>query len=376
MKLIKRLLTQTQGYTLVELLISITIFAIGIVPLYQILVSGAMMQNVAEETYEATLHGQALLQSVKKQIEKDVGEEYRYSRGIPASNIKPWLDPDITSLDPSLTNFLEIEPDNVGREFNEKYNLGDFLYEVHIWTMKNGEPVDKAISFTAYEDPMLIPIFDESNTTDFTRVEIHEMVRKYFVNRESSLWTELGLKKPVGIGEIAYDREEIIKIRAIGIDGENMTIDPIEGYGSLHNNTKLIYESHEEVLDGERVITHEVIIEDGQDKLGIEDIVQLSIDLTTFQSGINSKIIRVENRTKATVVIPVYNEKNLAGIKMYPIQTNEQGNIVVETRPKLEPSKNFIIGIIVKDANNVGFGEKNKVLSKIVDVYSYDYNKQ
>jgi len=367
LELIRKYLKNTQGFTLVEVLLALTIFAIGIIPIYQMIVSSAKVQNVAEETYQATLHSQALLQDVNNQIEIDVGEAYEVSRQLSSKVIEPWLDPTGGDIDSSLVNFLKIAED----EFNEKYDTENYLYEVHIWPMENGKPVTDAISFIAYKGGVTIPGFTAENTSNFTQVEIKDLIEQYFQDNNALIWAGLGEVKPIGIGEVKYKAHDAIEVTARGIEGYNIVVEDIAGEGFLGKNIKLIYKCHD---DG-GPITHELIVGDMIGSVA-GDIIQLSVDLTTFPSGIRSKIIRIENRTSATLVVSAYNEKNEADIQIYPIQQAKEGRIIVEERAKLEPFKNFIVGIIVKDANNITFGEPNKVLGKIVDIYSFDYNKQ
>lgn len=379
MKSIKKHLKDTHAYTLVEVLLALSIFSIGIVPIYQIIINGAKLQNLAEETYEATLYSQALLQEVKGQIEIDVEEAYKESRkGKSLPFGKPWLNGG--STDTSLIKFLAIEPGSIDKEFNEKYNLDNYLYEVHIWDMDGRDPLDdrisfkgnNAISFIAYKDSVVLaPMFTKENTYDFTHIVIEPEIEKYFLNYDSLVWSSLGNTKPIAIGEITHKAPEGLEVKAMGIQGDNVTIKDIIGCDFLSNDIKLTYK----LPTASNSSTHELIVE----RTGLAHlvgVVQLSIDLTTFPEDVSSKIIRIENRTEATIVIPIYNEKNIAGIEIYPIQENENGRIVVEERAKLAPLRNFVVGIVVRDANNITFGEDNKVLSKIVDVYSFDYNKQ
>lgn len=376
MKLIKKLLKKTHGYTLAELLLVITIFAIGVVPVYKMVINATKVQKAAQETYEATLYAQNLLQAVKKQIESDITEEYKFSRGDSTISIKDWLNPSATSVDSSLTNFLGIGGGSE-EDFNKKYNTDSFLYEVHIWPMVDGKPKDTAILLTAYKDSSLILESDSiSNPLGFTKVEIADLIKQHFYQKDTLLWTDLGDKKPIAIGEITYDEANEIKIRGAGFQGSNITINPVSGYSSLSNNTKLTYSRYKESLPIIDAITHKIVIDENLGISSTTDIIQIAIDLTKFPDTSKTRVIRIENNTKATVVTPVYDEKNLANIQIYPIQQALDGNIIVENRNKLEPNKNLIIGVIVRDAFNSTFGEKNKILSKIVDIYSYDYSKQ
>lgn len=376
MKLIKKLLKKTHGYTLAELLLVITIFAIGVVPVYKMVINATKVQKAAQETYEATLYAQNLLQAVKKQIESDITEEYKFSRGDSTISIKDWLNPSATSVDSSLTNFLGIGGGSE-EDFNKKYNTDSFLYEVHIWPMVDGKPKDTAILLTAYKDSSLILESDSiSNPLGFTKVEIADLIKQHFYQKDTLLWTDLGDKKPIAIGELTYDEANEIKIRGAGFQGSNITINPVSGYSSLSNNTKLTYSRYKESLPIIDAITHKIVIDENLGISSTTDIIQIAIDLTKFPDTSKTRVIRIENNTKATVVTPVYDEKNLANIQIYPIQQALDGNIIVENRNKLEPNKNFIIGVIVRDAFNSTFGEKNKILSKIVDIYSYDYSKQ
>lgn len=376
MKLIKKLLKKTHGYTLAELLLVITIFAIGVVPVYKMVINATKVQKAAQETYEATLYAQNLLQAVKKQIESDITEEYKFSRGDSTISIRDWLNPSATSVDSSLTNFLGIGGGSE-EDFNKKYNTDSFLYEVHIWPMVDGKPKDTAILLTAYKDSSLILESDSiSNPLGFTKVEIADLIKQHFYQKDTLLWTDLGDKKPIAIGELTYDEANEIKIRGAGFQGSNITINPVSGYSSLSNNTKLTYSRYKESLPIIDAITHKIVIDENLGISSPTDIIQIAIDLTKFPDTSKTRVIRIENNTKATVVTPVYDEKNLANIQIYPIQQALDGNIIVENRNKLEPNKNFIIGVIVRDAFNSTFGEKNKILSKIVDIYSYDYSKQ
>jgi len=377
LNLIRRLLKETVGYSLAELLLVITIFAIGIVPLYKMVISTGKVQKSAEETYEATLQAQSLLQAVRKQVDEDVKNEYEFSRGVTPLNAKDWMNPSISHPVYSILDFLGVMDPASITAFNEKYNTDNLLYEVHIWHMLDGNSTDPPISLTAYIDPSLVPDFSVVDPSSFIKVEIQDAIKEHFLQKESLMWTALGGITPKAIGEITYQGIDTIKIRGNGIEGNNITIDSINTYTNLNKSIELTYKSGSEIDSNtsEMLITHQFII-DEKVALNNADIIQLSIDLTTFPSDAKTKIIRVENKTKATVVLPVYNEKNPANIEIYPIQHENTGNIIVESRNKLEPSKNFIIGIIVKDAYNSTFGDENKILSKIVDVYSYDYNKQ
>lgn len=378
MKKLKRLLKETAGYTLAELLLVIAIFAIGIVPIYQIVISTGKVQKSAEETYEATLQAQALLQNIRKQIDTDVKNEYDASRGKAVLDEKDWMKLSPTSGVYSVFDFLGIDqasnPDGF-KGFNKKFNTEHLLYEVYIWKMVGGKPTDPIALFST-EDPKNHPFkakfVDPINPADlsvFTKIEIEAAVEECFSQKESIMWTESGSGKLVAIGEITGGDLDEIKIRANGIKGDSAAIDSINSYKSLEDRTKLTYTKETD--------THRLVIEDNKPSSLLEEneIIQLSIDLTRFKAGTARKIIRIENKTKATVVLPVYDENNPGGIKIYPIQEHDEGNIIVESRNKLEPSKNFVIGIIVRDFYNSTFGDENKILSKIVDVYSFDYNK-
>jgi len=374
---IRKLLKETVGYSLAELLLAITIFTIGIVPLYKMAISTGKVQKSAEETYEATLQAQGLLQAVRKQVEEDVKNEYEFSRGIATLNAKDWMNPGIFHPVYSIVDFLEIMDPASIIAFNENYSVDNLLYEVNIWHMLDGSPTEPPISLISYIDSSLAADLSVVDPSSFLRIEIEDAMKEHFLQKSSLLWTALGNVTPKAIGEITYQGIDTIKIKGNGIEGKNIAIDSIDRYTELSKDIELSYKSDSEIDSdtGGMLITHQLVI-DEEMPLNNADIIQLSIDLTTFPSDARTKIIRVENKTKATVVLPVYNEKNSANIEIYPIQRKDTGNIIIESRNKLEPSKNFIIGVIVKDAYNSTFGDKNKILSKIVDVYSYDYNKQ
>lgn len=374
-KLLKKFFVETKGFSLAELLLVITLFGISVVPIYKMVISSVKVQKSAEETYEATLNAQNLLQMVQNQIEKDIKQEYEIKRGILSETKKKWLEPGATDIDPLLIQFLEIEP-RQEEEFNKRYQTDNFLYEVHIWPMMDGKPEDTPISFTAYKDSSLL-VESESihNPSNFTKIEIDDAIKKHFSQKESLLWTDLGGKKPIGIAEITHAPIGEIEIKSAGMKGHNITLLPIDGYSSLGENVKLSYARYDESIPIVGAITHQLVIEDISG-ISSSEIIQLSVDLTTYPSTVKTRVIRIENKTQATLVVPVYSEKNLADIEIYPIQYESMGNIVVEKRNKLEPSKNFVIGVIVRDGSNSTFGDKNKILSKVVDVYSCNYNKQ
>lgn len=378
--MIKRFLKKTDGYTLVVLLFVITIFSIVIIPIYKMIIMGAKVQKTAEKTYEATFQAQSLLEGVKKQIEKDVGMEYAHRRGLTSLDLNPWMMSDITHPVYSIPAFLGINDEAGLIGFNKKYSTSTFLYELYIWPMPEGRPVQQPIVFSTY------PLRNPSHQT---RLEIQKSAEKYFSYQEMLLWGDIdgslvgsSGRNLVGIGEITHQETDNIKVRGNGLEGENISLKEIEGYTSLEKKVKLIYKYHlehfsisrSEPTKKETVITHEIVI---REKIPLEDrdIIQLSIDLTTFPLKDKSEIIRIENKTKATVVIPIYNEKDLGNIQIYPIQENLEGNMIVERCNKLEPRKNFIIGIVVKEALNNTFGPDEKVLGKLVDIYAYDYNQ-
>ena len=407
MKLKRKLLNDTGGYTLIELVIVLLIFSIAIVPIYKMVISGAKIQKASEETYEATLQAQSLLQSVKGQIERDVTNAYKAKREGSAVAIKPWLDPDknATDLNKYLINFLNditdptapVDGSGTGTmAFRSKFKTDAFLYEVHIWHLKDGQlkkrnptDADPQLPISLFEyDPAVTPTvsdptFNTTNTSDFTMVDINTAVKNYFGDKEFLLWTNPisatpGATDPKAIGEIIQKGADEISIRGNGIKpavasvsgSPAITVDKIPGYQNIPEVIELSYERHGGVEKTQNIIIN-------GPALTSDDIVQLSVDLTTFtDSSLQTKVIRIENNTKAKVVIPVYNELHLSNIEIYPIQHKTGGNIVVETRARREPSKNFVIGIIVRDAYNSTFGKPNKVLSKIVDVYSHDYNNQ
>lgn len=378
--MIKRYLKNTRGYTLVELLFVITIFSIGIGPVYKMIITGAKVQKVAEETYEATLKAQSLLQNVKQQIQKDVEAEYALSRGLPSAGIKEWLQPGVSPIVHDLPVFLEIKSQEGLAKWNEKYKMDTFLYELYIWPMTSSGPVENPLIFTTY--PLEKPL-------DFAKVNLQKSTEKYFSHQESLLWTDLGQGQSdigtqlVGVGEVSRQGADTITIRGSGLEGENIRINNIEGYTKLEKRVRLTYEKYIEQLDTaqnktlqkQRVTTHQLVIEE-KVPLQNKDAIQLSIDLTTFHHKRNPQIIRIENRTKATVAVPIYNENALENILVYPTQKEPEGNIILEKRNKQEPNKNFIIGIVVRDAHNSLFGDKDKILTKLSDVYSYDYHKQ
>ena len=378
--MIKRYLKNTRGYTLVELLLVITIFSIGIGPVYKMIITGAKVQKVAEETYEATLKAQSLLQNVKQQIQKDVEAEYVLSRGLPSPGIKEWLQPGVSPIVYDLPVFLEIKSQEGLANWNEKYKIDTFLYELYIWPMTSNGPIENPLIFTTYslEKPL-----------DFTKVKLTKSAEKYFSHQEGLLRTDLSQGQSdigtqlIGVGEVSHQGADTITIRGSGLEGENMRVNKIEGYTKLEKKIRLTYQKHIEQLDTaenkalqkQRVTTHQLAIEE-KVPLQNKDTVQLSIDLTTFHHKGNPQIIRIENRTKATVAVPIYNENALENIRIYPVQKNPEGNIILEKRNKQEPGKNFIIGIVVRDAHNSSFGDKDKVLTKLSDVYSYDYHGQ
>lgn len=415
MKLKRKLLNDTSGYTLIELMIILLIFAIAIVPIYGMVVSGAKIQKASEETYQATLQSQSILQSVKGQIEKDLSDQYKTKRKIAAVGAKKWLNPALgpTDLNKYLFNFL-IEVENPTEvvdytnpkvlELQNKFKTDTFLYEVHIWHIENGElrkidPLDPLsapklpVSMFEYNPtitpPVANPTFTTTNTSDFTMVEINNAIKDYFGDKESLLWTNPasttpGSNEPKAIGEITHKSGDEISITGNGMGtsvtslagSPDISVALITGYESIADVVDLSYERYkidEADLNPDSEKTQNIIINGAG--LTSADFIQLSVDLTTFIDP-GTKVIRIENNTEAKVIIPVYNESNPQGIEIYPIQNKQGGNIVVENRQRREPSKNFVIGIIVRDAYNSTFGKPNKILSKIVDVYSYDYNNQ
>lgn len=379
MTTIKKCLKDTGGYALVEILLALSIFSIGIIPIYQMIISAAKIQNLSEETYEATLHAQALLQDVKIQIEIDLRQAYQESRNgqLPPFG-KPWLNG--ATIDTSLLKFLGVESASMDKGYSEKYNLDNYLYEIHICELRGCDAIDNIISFdqdnvisliACKDSAIVMPILTKENRNGFTNIAIESGIENYFLNKESLVWAGMGEIKPVAIGEVFYKVSGDIGIKARGIQGDHIMIEDIAGCIPLSNKVRVMYTKP----TAKNSHTHELIIE----KVGLAQMagaVTLAIDLTTFPVDLNAKTIRIENKTEATIVVAVYNEKNKEDIEIYPIQENENGRIVVEKREKLEPLRNFVVEVVVRDANNINFGEKNKILSKIVDIYSFDYNRQ
>ena len=416
-------INDTSGYTLIELMMVILIFAIAIVPIYTLLTSGAKIQKASEETYEATLQAQSLLQSVKKQMETDLLGEQEFERKLIAKPVKPWLiEPGSpgypATFDNSLINFFSqfsdpnslIEQDQKDKyakevkDFQTKFQTDDFLYEVHIWHLDKGklQAIDSTskvrpgpvpdVTFIEYGS-VKVPTFVEDNTSAFTMLEIKDAIKDYFDYKELLLWTKpvssgVGLQ---AVGQIYYKEPEDISsenldkitLDAYGIDGKGIDVNPIDSYGGITNNkvqasyTRISEKKQMDNLNNRDSITQQIVLEEIGSSLMEEDIIQLEVDLTTFENpteiGPYTDVIRIENKTKAKVVVAIYNEMG-SSIAIYPIQHSTKGSIVIEEKSKRNPKKNFIIGIIVRDAVNSTFGEENKILSKIVDVYSYDYN--
>lgn len=386
----KKLLNETSGFSLIELILVVLVFSISIQPIYRMIVTSANMQKTSEETFEATLQAQSILHSVKKQMEKDIKDEYRYKRGLWSGPVKGWIDPqaDNRNLNPSLKAFLNNETE----EFRRQFKTRSFLYEVHIWHVEDGQVlVESPVSFVAYDkvanpgvDP---PSFDEEKPEAFTMVEIEDRLKDYFGHKEDALlWTNPDNQDPAyhlegdpkAVGEITYDPTLLagnqLKIRGSGIKSSIGLVE-IAGYKRLTENTALTCRRYP---DGPSTTYELLIAEEIVGSLDENDNIYLSLDLATFPGHVNEIILRVENTTKATLVMPVYNERNedeKPDVKIFPIQHKTGGNIIIENRQQRAPSKNFVIGVIVRDAFNSGFGDPHKVLSKMVDIYSYDYNE-
>ena len=359
---IRKGLQKTAGYTMTDLVLSISLFAIGIIPIYQMMIGGARIQNRAVKTYQATLESQVLLQEILGQIEIDLEEEYKVSRGLVSTNIKPWLKPGNNHPAYRLSEFLG--------ENKEQDLVDGFLYEVYIWQMESDQPKTSPISILS-NAIFAQPERREEDPWEKVRVEIGKMPPKYFTSQESLVWPSLGTgNPPVAIGEISYSHEGAMKIRANGIQGDGIQIEKIEPFKALENKIKLRYSKHTQKLEGQPMTTHELIAQDdASGRLRKSDLIQLEVDLTTFPESRNPKVIRIENKTQASLNILAYHEKNQGNVSIYPVQSSDQaGSIVLDSRDKLEASKNFVVGIIIK--------EDHKILSKIVDIYSYDYNKR
>ncbi|NLI89513.1 MAG: hypothetical protein GX366_03780 [Epulopiscium sp.] len=421
MKLKRKLLKEDYGYTLIEFTIIIAVLGISMVAIYSLVVSAAKIQKTSEETYEATLQSQSLLQSVNKQIEKDLTDKMIKDRkGIDHGSIevKPWLKEGYTQDPkdpPSITEFLYGSEDGLNPEqiekrnkqieaFNKKFKPDNFLYEVHIWELENGEiKKEIPVSFAQYEG-IRGQSKDDTITTnpkEFTMVEINDAIKDYYGSKgDPLLWlspedpSNLKDTDIKAIGQISCKEEENKKDE-IQIKGQGIAkiisglgdLETIDGYGDIANVIKLSYEQYEEPAGESSQITHKIVIEENSSlqeskKLKNTDVIQLAVDLTTFgeSNAPKTRVIRIENKTKAKVVIPVYNE-NSSNIDIFPIQhkpkkDEEGGRIVIQEQAIQNPATNFVVGIVVRDAYNSTFGDKNKILSKIVDVYSYDYKKQ
>ncbi len=279
-----------------------TLFAIGITPVYKTVIASSQIQKAAEKRYEATCQAQSLLEKVKRQMEADLSKEYALSRGIGRENIKDWLGLESFSPIDSIPDFLDIEELDDLEAFQDQYGTQRFSYELYI-------------------GPIVQAHTDQERLMNF--------------------------------GEITYQAPNSIKVRGLNNIHEQTHIESLEGLG--------------------RLITHEIIILEPINRV---DIIQLEIDLTSFPQTDIAQLIRIENQSKATVIIPLYSEKNLGGIEIFPIQKNPQGTMIVKQGNKLTPMKSFMIKLVVKDKCNTTFGESNKVLSQLTDIYAYDYNKK
>lgn len=417
----KLLLDDTSGFTLIELLLVVLVFAIMIVPVYKILVSGAKIQKTSEETYQATLQAQSVLESVKGQIEKDIAFEQKVNRGLATPPVAKWLSETPSgATDRYLLSFLQgddfttlaNQADPNVKKLRKAFKTDTFLYEVHIWPIVSGGISPLPISMIEY-DPTIVPAVGPPNfgvsgetPADFTMVDLNAAMNNYFDHKTDALsWTkpaalensipaELEAEKLKGVGIISYDETLVgtnggIKIQASGIveSSPSTPVGPIPDYSGFQDKAKISYKLYTSGTEG----TYEFVIDDLASpvggKLTEQDYIYLTVDLATFpyepvpvppatyDEDADERILRIENKTAATVVVPIYNEKDL-GIKIFPVQHQTKGNIIIERRDKREPGKNFVIGVIVRDAFNSTFGKPNKVLSKIVDVYSYDYNKK
>lgn len=368
------------------------------------IISGAKIQKTSEETYQATLLSQSLLKSVQVQIEKDLKDERwkKLKKGKNPDHIeaKDWLEG--STYDDSLINFLSDfkDPNNLTGDqlaeynqhvssFQEQFKTDQFLYEVHLWAIEKGGLKTRVPDYSFVQSTV-----SQDNISDLTMINLEEVIKDHFDYKDDPLlWTKPADFKILedddirAIAEIRSKGSDEISIRGNGIKLKvdqvgNLgvgQITEIPDYGSIDQVIRLTYERYED-REGSREYTHRLLI-DKIDSAPLEEnhIIHIGVDQTTFtHEDPGAQLFKIENNTDATVIISVYTENNSgdhSNMTIFPIQHKTKGQTVVEYRERKDPYKNFIIGIIVRDRCNSTFGEKNKILSKLVDVYSYDYNK-
>ncbi|WP_058485240.1 type IV pilus modification PilV family protein [Defluviitalea phaphyphila] len=296
------------GFSYIEVLIAMAIFAICIIPILSIAFSSTKNSIKGKKYYEAVI----MAQNLSERIKKEVGEKLKNGENLGKKReIK------------QLYDFLNEEKETFNREFKGD----DYNYEVYIKETEEGidkyelkKDIDELYKFIYIDGGDTNTLPESLNIEQIIELNLSNIDSKYFGNEFESL---SALK-------IEYDEEEWVDDISEKYE-ENITF--------YKKSNKIVVDNKPELED---------------------ENIKIEVDVSKLNK---SESITIENNTSSTIILTIYPANK--NIEIFPIQTEAEGNIFIERQNKLTAKKNYVIRIIVRDRKT------SDILKEMIDIYSY-----
>lgn len=324
------------GFSYIEVLIAMAIFAISIPTIFSMIFSASKNTISGKRYYEATIMAQNLSEEVKKEIGKRlVNDEALGTLGDPQS----------------LATFLDASDADYSA-FNEAFKGEEYEYDVYI------KKTDGADEYRLIED--------SSNIYTLVHIDGGSTITVPTISPETITELDLSDSDPnifglYGGGTPPTDRMDF------GYDGTSWS--PSDTYSTNESQIELTWN------DSSTPPRYNIVVDNPlapNDELEDSDRIEINLDASKLEDETFELDIRLENKTKATVILIIYRENEVShldeNIEVFPIQTDPEGNIFIERKTKVTPQGNYIIRIIVRDKKN-----GSKILKDMVEIYAHDY---
>lgn len=316
------------GFSYIEVLIALSIFAISITPIFSMIFSASKNAISGKRYYEATIMAQNLSEEIKREIEKNLANNSFGGFG---------------SIE-SLALFLYPTDTDYLNTFNTAFNGDEYDYDVYIKET-------------------------DGTTTEYKLMETNKYT---FVHIDGG--SNLLSQSPNTIIELDPTDSETAIFGSYS--GGTPPADSIDfGYDGLNwsssnssSNVTLTWEDSPPSYD--------IVVTDASppaDSLETTDRIDINLDASKLEDESFKLDIKLENKTKANVIFTIFRKNEVndldKNIEVFPVQTEAEGNIFIERKTKVSQQNNYIIRIIVRDRKD----SSKKILKDMVDIYAYDY---
>jgi hypothetical protein len=384
-----------KGMSYIEVAICLFAVSIVILPLSQAFVASVKLKEETKSISQSTFYAETLLEEVKKQLERDLIRREKVDLGeIPNEELAYYLDDELTKqerTEPTLLNKLFNHTLTEADEFNQKYNLSQYSYEVALWQMKD----------------VLIEAEEDESESEKEKIEISvsllDEAIKFYTDAEENYQLKASELSIMPKFNLSKDYKGLFKdelfLNNFLPEADNND-SPVIGSVLLklrmneeNINTTIINSGHIEVKAGisphDNVHVYNIELEDGYtipapDEGEPANMAVVVLDTRALGlEEIEKTILKFNNNTNLPVNLKILMDRIEEDEDVVSfddkiniiISDNNDKKTTIERIMKLDREENYLIAVIVRD-KDPKIGLSGKIVKTMMDVYSFENSQE